>query len=59
MKRFTEAKPWTGETWGAVTSALKADTGRKGKALFMPLRKALTGRAHGPDMAQLLPFLQR
>jgi glutamyl-tRNA synthetase len=37
---------------------VKDKTGRKGKALFMPLRKALTGQAHGPDMSQVLPLLQ-
>lgn len=59
QRKLDDAKPWTSETWGLVTSALKAETGRKGKALFMPLRKALTGRAHGPDMASLLPLLRR
>ncbi len=33
-------------------------TGRKGKGLFMPLRKALTGQAHGPDMSDVMPLLQ-
>ena len=46
-------------TWGAWTSALKEKTGRKGKPLFMPLRKALTGMKHGPDMAALLPLIGR
>lgn len=59
MAALDAAKPWTGATWGAVTAALKAETGRKGKALFMPLRKALTGRTDGPDMASLLPLLRR
>ena len=39
--------------------AVKAATGRKGKALFMPLRLALTGQPHGPDMAALLPLIGR
>ncbi|MEO0388314.1 MAG: glutamate--tRNA ligase [Pseudomonadota bacterium] len=52
-------RPWDQTTWGTWTGGLKAATGRKGRALFMPLRKALTGRAHGPDMALLLPLLQR
>ncbi|MFT7389910.1 MAG: glutamyl-tRNA synthetase [Paracoccaceae bacterium] len=51
-------RPWGPETWRDWTGALKADTGRKGKALFMPLRLALTGRAHGPDMAGFLPLLR-
>lgn len=46
------------ETWGKWTAAVKEATGRKGKGLFMPLRKALTGQAHGPEMAQVLPLLQ-
>jgi glutamyl-tRNA synthetase len=47
------------DTWAALTEALKAETGRRGKALFLPLRLALTGRAHGPDMALLLPLIGR
>jgi glutamyl-tRNA synthetase len=47
------------DPWHALTGALKAATGRKGKALFLPLRLALTGRAHGPDMAALLPLIGR
>lgn len=50
--------PYTDETWGAWTSAVKEATGRKGKALFMPLRKAVTGRERGPDMAALMPLLK-
>jgi glutamyl-tRNA synthetase len=50
--------PFDTETWGRWTSAVKEATGRKGRGLFMPLRKALTGQAHGPDMAQFLPLLQ-
>lgn len=45
--------------WQALTSTLKETTGRKGKALFLPLRLALTGREHGPDMAALLPLIGR
>lgn len=37
---------------------MKEATGRKGKGLFMPLRKALTGQERGPEMADLLPLLQ-
>ena len=46
-------------SWSALTAALKAETGRKGRGLFMPLRLALTGRPHGPDMGQILTFLGR
>ncbi|WP_207101060.1 glutamate--tRNA ligase [Paracoccus shandongensis] len=50
--------PYTDATWGEWTTAVKEATGRKGKGLFMPLRKAVTGQAHGPDMAQVMPLLQ-
>jgi glutamyl-tRNA synthetase len=50
---------WTGDPWHALTAALKDATGRKGKPLFLPLRLALTGRAHGPDMAALMPLIGR
>ncbi|WP_456386568.1 glutamate--tRNA ligase [Profundibacter sp.] len=49
---------WDADTWGAWTKAVKEATGRKGRGLFMPLRKALTGMGHGPDMSQLMPLLQ-
>ncbi|MES2442699.1 MAG: glutamate--tRNA ligase [Pseudomonadota bacterium] len=50
---------WAGDPWHALTAALKDETGRKGRALFLPLRQALTGRDHGPDMAALLPLIGR
>ncbi|MBX3446766.1 MAG: glutamate--tRNA ligase [Parvibaculaceae bacterium] len=50
-------EPWGPETWGAWTDAVKAATGAKGKALFMPLRLALTGLAHGPELKNLLPLI--
>ena len=50
---------WAGDPWHALTGALKERTGRKGKALFLPLRQALTGLDHGPDMAALLPLIGR
>ncbi len=52
------AQPFTASSWSEWTGAVKAATGRKGKELFMPLRKALTGQAHGPDMGALMPLLQ-
>ncbi|MEY4984101.1 MAG: hypothetical protein RIR62_2367 [Pseudomonadota bacterium] len=52
------ARPWTQATWGEWTEAVKAATGRKGKGLYMPLRKALTGRANGPEMADVMPLLK-
>ncbi|MFN8681182.1 glutamate--tRNA ligase [Paracoccus sp. P2] len=50
--------PYTDASWGEFTNAVKQATGRKGKGLFMPLRKALTGQAHGPDMSEVMPLLQ-
>ena len=50
--------PFDGDTWSAWTGAVKAATGRKGRGLFMPLRLALTGQRHGPDMGSLMPLLQ-
>ncbi|WP_394648480.1 glutamate--tRNA ligase [uncultured Sphingomonas sp.] len=50
---------WSVDPWHALTTALKEATGRKGKPLFLPLRRALTGRDHGPDMAALLPLIGR
>ena len=50
---------WASDPWHALTAALKDETGRKGKPLFLPLRRALTGRDHGPDMAALLPLIGR
>jgi glutamyl-tRNA synthetase len=52
------AMPFTDTSWSDWTSAVKEKTGRKGRGLFMPLRKALTGMQHGPDMGQLMPLLQ-
>lgn len=46
-------------SWKAWTDAIKAATGAKGKALFLPLRRALTGLDHGPEMGALLPLIGR
>jgi glutamyl-tRNA synthetase len=54
---IAEALDWSNDAWHALTGALKEATGRKGKALFLPLRVALTGLHHGPDMAALLPLI--
>jgi len=53
------AEPWDQSTWSAWTNELKQETGRKGKGLFMPLRFALTGQSHGPELKTLLPLLGR
>ncbi|HZF94481.1 MAG TPA: glutamate--tRNA ligase [Allosphingosinicella sp.] len=50
---------WSEAPWKALTAALKESTGRGGKALFLPLRRALTGRNSGPEMAALLPLIGR
>lgn len=50
---------WSADPWHALTDALKQSSGRKGKALFLPLRQALTGHDHGPDMKALLPLIGR
>ena len=50
---------WAGDPWHALTGTLKASSGRNGKALFLPLRRALTGLDHGPDMKALLPLIGR
>ena len=51
--------PWDQSTWSAWTGRLKEVTGRKGRALFHPLRLALTGREAGPDLGPLLPLIGR
>lgn len=52
-------EPWDETTWSAWSSAVKEATGAKGKALFQPLRLALTGREHGPELKHLLPLIGR
>ncbi|MEO0730441.1 MAG: glutamate--tRNA ligase, partial [Pseudomonadota bacterium] len=47
------------DVWSTWMDAVKADTGRKGKALFMPIRLALTGAQRGPELAPLLPLMGR
>jgi glutamyl-tRNA synthetase len=57
--RLLPPEPWGESTWEAWTRAVRADTGRKGKELFLPLRLALTGRPHGPELRALLPLIGR
>ena len=52
-------EPWDGTTWSRWSSAVKQATGAKGKDLFSPLRLALTGREHGPELKHLLPLIGR
>ncbi len=49
--------PWTQDTFKSWADAVKEKTGRKGKDLFMPLRQAITGMDHGPELPVLLPLL--
>jgi glutamyl-tRNA synthetase len=57
--RLLPPEPWDDGTWKAWTEAVKAATGRAGKALYRPLRLALTGRDRGPEMHALLPLIGR
>jgi glutamyl-tRNA synthetase len=54
-----ERMDWAQSPWAVLVAALKASTGRSGKTLFLPLRRALTGRDSGPEMAALLPLIGR
>ena len=52
-------EPWDESTWERWAADVKQATGIKGKALFQPLRLALTGREHGPELKLLLPLIGR
>jgi glutamyl-tRNA synthetase len=52
-------EPWDETTWSSWTKAVSAETGAKGRALFHPLREALTGRGDGPELKKLLPLIGR
>ncbi len=54
-----QAGPLDGGSWSVWTGAVKEATGRKGRELFLPLRLALTGVDHGPELARLLPLIGR
>lgn len=53
------AEPWSVETWPLWTKAVGTAAGKKGRALFHPLRLALTGREQGPELKALLPLIGR
>ena len=57
LTQAVSALEWGDDPWATLTATLKDVTGRKGKALFLPLRQALTGMNHGPDMGELLPLI--
>ena len=52
-------EPFDINTWDEWISLIKNKTGLKGKDLFMPLRKALTGREKGPELKYLIPLLTK
>jgi glutamyl-tRNA synthetase len=52
-------EPWDDKIWSTWTTALKQATGRRGRALFHPLRVSLTGEEQGPELAALLPLMGR
>ncbi|MGQ0742202.1 MAG: glutamate--tRNA ligase [Alphaproteobacteria bacterium] len=52
-------EPYTEATWNDWTAAIGAATGRKGRALYHPLRLALTGRETGPELKKLFPLIGR
>jgi glutamyl-tRNA synthetase len=53
------SEPWDEKTWSALTKPVSEATGMKGRALFHPLRLALTGRGDGPELKKLLPLIGR
>ena len=57
--RLLPPEPWDGTTWKAWTSEISGATGLKGRALFAPLRLALTGEPGGPELARFLTFIGR
>ena len=52
-------EPWNEETWSAWVNEVKAQTGKKGRDLFHPIRKALTAQENGPELKILLPLMGR
>ena len=54
-----ESLDWADSPWPQLVARLKESSGRAGKSLFHPLRRALTGRDSGPEMAALLPLIGR
>jgi len=56
---FLPVEPWDKDTWKVWTERVKEATGRKGRALYLPLRVAITGLASGPELSDLLPLLGR
>ena len=59
LKEYLAEGELDSDSWKTWTDAVKEATGAKGKGLFMPLRLALTGQPRGPEMAVLLPLIDR
>jgi len=63
LHRFVELapgiSPWKADHIKALIQTIQHDTEVKGKRLYMPLRIALTGRAHGPDLSIVAEILGR
>ncbi len=60
IKQAIELLPnghWTENPWDTWSDKLKKETGRKGKTLFKPLRQALTGQEHGPELKILIGLM--
>ncbi len=57
LAKAAQVLSWGEDPWRVLTGTLKEATGRKGKSLFLPLRQALTGMDHGPDMGELMPLI--
>ena len=55
--KMLPAKPFDENTWSSWTKEVRNKTGRSGKNLYLPLRKALTGKEYGPDMSTFMPLL--
>ena len=56
--KMLPAKPFDENTWSSWTKEVRNKTGRSGKNLYLPLRKALTGKEYGPDMSTFMPLLK-
>jgi glutamyl-tRNA synthetase/nondiscriminating glutamyl-tRNA synthetase len=54
---FAGGEPETTEAWHAARDRVRAAAGVKGKALFHPIRAALTGDLHGPELDRLVPVI--
>ena len=52
-------EPWNSETFNLWMNEVKAQSSKKGKELFHPIRKALTAQENGPELKILLPLIGR